>query len=192
MPFSGERYPYAFGGDGTGVGIDLTETLAFLDLLRELGIKLVCISGGTGNFTSHVVRPSLLPVFRGFPPPEDPLLGVARMIAVTAELKKKRPGLIYVGSAYSYLGNWLPNVAQAVVREGAADIVGIGRMALCYPDIVADILEGNPINKQMVCRSCNDCSSCMRFGLPAGCYAVDAFYRDGDYGKELREQKRKK
>ena len=37
----GAAYPYAFGGDGTGLGTDLTEPLAFLDVLAELGIELV-------------------------------------------------------------------------------------------------------------------------------------------------------
>jgi NADPH2 dehydrogenase len=30
-PWAAGRYPYAFGGDGSGVGIDLTEPLAFVD-----------------------------------------------------------------------------------------------------------------------------------------------------------------
>ena len=33
-PWPTGRYPYAFGGDGTGLGIDLTEPSAFLDLLE--------------------------------------------------------------------------------------------------------------------------------------------------------------
>ena len=32
-----DGYPYAFGGDGTGHGIDLTEAHRFCDLLTELG-----------------------------------------------------------------------------------------------------------------------------------------------------------
>ena len=191
VPFSGERYPYAFGGDGTGVGIDLTEPLAFLELLQELGIKLVCISAGA-QYSSHLMRPSLVSAAKNYQLPEEPLAGIARLMAVTEELKRKRPDLLYVGSAYSYLQKWLPNVAQAAVRQGKVDIVGIGRMALCYPDIAADITEGRLIRNELLCRSCNDCSTCMRFGLPAGCYLRDEFYRDGEYGMQLRENKSRK
>jgi len=54
--FHGDRYPYAFGGDGTGVGMDLTEPFAFLDLLEELGITLVGTSAGA-EYNSHLMEP---------------------------------------------------------------------------------------------------------------------------------------
>ena len=37
---------------------------------------------------------------------------------VVAELKKAHPELVHMGSGYSYLQQWLPNVAQAVVETG--------------------------------------------------------------------------
>ena len=142
--FDGDRYPYAFGGDGSGTGTDLREPLAFLDLLADLGIELVCVSAGA-EYNSHLMEPyNSLPVAPR-KPPEDPLVGVARLVSLVADLKRERPGLIYVGSGYSYLQQWLPNVAQAVVREGWADSVGIGRMSFSYPDMCADVLEGRPL-----------------------------------------------
>ena len=42
----------------------------------------------------------------------------ARQIEATARLKQRFPNLVIVGSAYSYLQEWLPNVAQHDVREG--------------------------------------------------------------------------
>ena len=149
VPISGESYPYAFGGDGTGLGINLTEPLAFLDLLTNLGIKLVCISAG-GGYNPHILRPAFFPASDGYLPPEDPLIEVGRLISVTAELKRQRPKLLYVGSGYSYLQQWLPNVAQNVVRTGMADSIGIGRMALCYPDMVADVLAGRPLKRRLI------------------------------------------
>ena len=192
MLFSGERYPYAFGGDGTGLGIDLTEPLAFIDLLSALDIKLVCISAGAGYYNPHILRPSILASPYGYEPPEDPMVGVARQISVTAELKQQRSDLIYVGSAYSCLQQWLPNVAQGAVREGKVDIVGIGRMALCYPDIIADILEGKPLKRRLLCRTCNDCLPPFSMDLISGCYSRDEYYRNSTYGKQLRQLKRKK
>jgi 2,4-dienoyl-CoA reductase-like NADH-dependent reductase (Old Yellow Enzyme family) len=184
--FTGDRYPYAFGGDGSGVGIDLTEPLAFLDLLTELGITLVCVSAGA-EYNSHLMEPySSLPV-EPHKPPEDPLLGVARLIGVAAELKKQRPQLIYVGSGYSYLQQWLPNVAEGVIADGAADFVGIGRLSFSYPDIVADILEDRPLQQKRVCTTCGYCDVAPGFGVGSGCYTLDDFYRNRPEYRQLRQ-----
>lgn len=170
-------YPYAFGGDGTGLGIDLSEPVAFLDVLAELGIRLVCITAGSPYYNPHIQRPALFPPSDGYQPPEDPLAGVARQINVVAELKRQRPGLVYVGTGYSYLQEWLPHVAQAAVREGKVDSVGIGRMALSYPDIVADVLEGRELQRKRICRTFSDCTTAPRNGLVSGCYPLDDFYK---------------
>ncbi|MBN1283874.1 MAG: NADH:flavin oxidoreductase [Anaerolineae bacterium] len=175
-PFEG-YYPYAFGGDGDGDGIDLTEPKAFLDLLAELDIRLVCITAGSPYYTPHIQRPAMFPPSDGYKPPEDPLAGVARQIAVTAELKQHRPDLTYVGSAYSYLQEWLPNVAQYVVRAGMTDFVGIGRMVLSYPDIAADVLAGRELARKRICRTFSDCTTAPRSGLVSGCYPLDDFYK---------------
>src|SRR4051794_73536 len=96
-------YRFAFGGDGTGLGIDLTEPAEFLALLGRLGIELVCISCGSPYYNPHIQRPAAFPPSDGYQPPEDPLVGVARQIEATARLKAMRPESIIVGSGYSYL-----------------------------------------------------------------------------------------
>ncbi len=171
-------YPYAFGGDGTGLGVDLTEPRAFLDLLRSLGIRLVCISVGSPYYNPHLQRPALFPPSDGYLPPEDPLVGVALQLALTAELKRHCPSLAVVGSGYSYLQEWLPHVGQAVVRTGGADFVGIGRLVLSYPELPADALSGRPLNRKRLCRTFSDCTTAPRNGLVSGCYPLDGFYKD--------------
>ena len=108
-----DGYRHAFGGDGSGIGADLAEPVRFLRLLSSLGIRLVCITVGSPYYNSHIQRPALFPPSDGYLPPEDPLAGVARQIDITAQLKAAVPELIYVGSGYSYLQEWLPNVGQA-------------------------------------------------------------------------------
>ncbi|HEX6383283.1 MAG TPA: NADH:flavin oxidoreductase [Anaerolineae bacterium] len=171
-------YRYAFGGDSTGTGIDLSEPCSFLDLLLALDIKLACITGGSPYYNPHIQRPALFPPSDGYLPPEDPLAGVARQINVTARLKQYRPELTVVGSGYSYLQEWLPRVAQRVVRSGRADVVGLGRMILAYPQIVADVLNGRPLQRKRICRTFSDCTTAPRNGLPSGCYPLDAFYKE--------------
>ncbi len=179
-------YRYAFGGDGTGLGIDLSEPRAFLDLLVELDIPLVCVTGGSPYYNPHIQRPALFPPSDGYRPPEDPLVGVARQIAVTAQLKAHRPELLVVGSGLSYLQEWLPNVAQAVVRKGMADFVGLGRMVLSYPDMVADVLAGRPLQRKRICRTFSDCTTAPRNGLVSGCYPLDEFYKERPEAAQLR------
>ena len=104
---------------------------------QELGIDLVCLTAGSPYYNPHIQRPATFPPSDGYQPPEDPLMGVARQIAVTAALKQDFPALRIVGSAYSYLQEWLPNVGQAVVRTGGADFIGLGRMVLSYPETAA-------------------------------------------------------
>lgn len=187
--FKAQTYPYAFGGDGTGVDFDLIETFNFLDLLVSLDIQLVCISAGSPYYNPHLTRPALFPPSDGYLPPEDPLAGVARHIAVTAALKQHRPELSVVGSGYSYLQEWLPYVAQHVVRTGQADFVGLGRMMLSYPELVADTLAGRPLERKLICRTFSDCTTAPRNKLVSGCYPLDQFYKERPEAKTLAQIK---
>src|SRR5690606_4713627 len=125
---SADDYTFAFGAMRRPDALpDLEEPRAFLALLRELEIDLVCLTAGSPYYNPHIQRPATFPPSDGYQPPEDPLVGVARQVAVTAALTRDFPDLVVVGSAYSYLQDWLPNVAQAVVRQGGAHLVGLGR-----------------------------------------------------------------
>jgi 2,4-dienoyl-CoA reductase-like NADH-dependent reductase (Old Yellow Enzyme family) len=180
----------AFGGNGSGIGIDLSEPLAFLHLLETLGIRLVCTTAGSPYYNPHIQRPALFPPSDGYGPPEDPLVGVARQLNATAELKRRRPNLLFVGSGYSYLQDWLPNVAQAAVRSGWVDFVGLGRMVLSYPDLPAHVLEGKPLERKRICRTFSDCTTAPRIGLASGCYPLDPFYKALPEARELAARPR--
>lgn len=179
-------YNYAFGGDDSGIGIDLTEPIAFLNLLQSLDIKLVNLSAGSPYYTPHLLRPALFPPSDGYLPPEDPLVGVARQIAVTATLKTRFPKLVLIGSGYSYLQEWLPPVAQAVVRLGLVDSVGLGRAMLSYPHMAGDILAGRPLQRKLVCRTFSDCTTAPRKGLISGCFPLDEFYKQRPEAAKLK------
>jgi 2,4-dienoyl-CoA reductase-like NADH-dependent reductase (Old Yellow Enzyme family) len=170
-------YRYAFGGDGSGLGINLDEPSAFLALLEGLGIDLVCTTAGSPYYNPHIQRPATFPPSDGYQPPEDPLVGVARQIDATARLKARHPNLIMVGSAYSYLQEWLANVGQRVVRDGGADFIGLGRLMLSYPDYPADVLAGRPPARKRLCRTFSDCTTAPRNGMVSGCYPLDPFYK---------------
>ena len=175
-PETSGPYPLAFGGDGSGVGIDLTETHQVLDMLGELGVGLVCASAGSPYYVPHIQRPAYFPPSDGYQPPEDPLAGVARLIANTAEVTRQHPNTTVVAAGLSYLQEWLPNVGQALVAHGTAHAVGLGRMILSYPRMPADVMAGRPLDRRLICRTFSDCTTAPRSGLISGCYPLDDFY----------------
>jgi NADPH2 dehydrogenase len=186
---AGTDYPFAFGGDGSGTGMDLSEAHRFLGLLDSLEIRLVNITAGSPYYVPHIQRPALFPPSDGYLPPEDPLVGVARLIAATAALKARHPGQLIVGTGYSYLQEWLPHVAQNVVRTGKADFIGLGRMALTYPEMCTDVLEGRPLARKRICRTFSDCTTAPRHGLVSGCYPLDEFYKSRPEALALKKLK---
>jgi NADPH2 dehydrogenase len=189
-PESVDPYRFAFGGDGTGLGIDLTEPHALLAMLTDLGIGLVSVTAGSPYYNPHIQRPAYFPPSDGYRPPEDPLVGVARQLAVTRELTTAHPDLTIIGSGYSYLQDWLGNVAQAVVAGGGASMIGLGRMLLSYPGLATDVLAGRALERSLVCRTFSDCTTAPRNGLVSGCYPLDPFYKNHPQRVELTRAKR--
>jgi 2,4-dienoyl-CoA reductase-like NADH-dependent reductase (Old Yellow Enzyme family) len=181
---------YAFGGDASGCGVDLTEAHRFVETCRELGIGLVCITAGSPYYNPHVQRPAFFPPSDGYTPPEDPLVGVARMVAATAELARAHADIAVVGSGYSYLQQWLPHAAQHTIRTGGATSVGIGRGMLSYPQLAGDVLAGRPLETSRLCRTFSDCTTAPRNGLVSGCYPLDEFYKDRPERLELAAAKK--
>jgi 2,4-dienoyl-CoA reductase-like NADH-dependent reductase (Old Yellow Enzyme family) len=100
-------------------------------------------------------------------------------------LKQQFPSLIFVGTGYSYLQDFLPHVAQAALREGWVDLVGLGRMVLTYPELLWDASEGRTIERKRICRTFSDCTTAPRKGLPSGCYPLDSFYKDSELMTQL-------
>lgn len=179
-------YRYGFGVDpDRPTQIDLTESKAFLRILRELDIRLVNVTGGSPYYNPHIMRPALYPPSDGYHPPEDPLVGVLRHLEATRDLKRAFPDMVMVGSGYTYLQEYLPNVGQAAVRQGWTDFVGLGRMMLAYPELAHDVLSGRGLQKKRLCRTFSDCTTAPRNALVSGCYPLDAFYKKSPEFKAL-------
>jgi len=170
---------------------DLSEPERFLSLLEELGIQLVNITAGSPYYNPHIQRPALYPPSDGYLPPEDPLVGVARQMDVTRQLKRRFPNLLIVGSGYSYLQDFLPHVAQAAVREGWVDFVGLGRVVLSYPELLWEASAGISIQRKLICRTFSDCTTAPRNGLPSGCYPLDEHYKNSDWAEQLKDAKKR-
>jgi 2,4-dienoyl-CoA reductase-like NADH-dependent reductase (Old Yellow Enzyme family) len=179
----------AFGALTGDIDAALGDARELLARIEQMRIRWVCVTAGSPYYNPHMQRPALFPPSDGYLPPEDPLLGVARQIDATARLKRAFPSLAIVGSAYSYLQDWLPNVAQHTVRTGMTDFVGLGRMVLSYPDLPADVLAGRPLQRRHICRTFSDCTTGPRLGLVSGCYPLDDFYKAHPDAEKLRSLK---
>ncbi len=186
MPWSGP-YPYAFGGDPADpTRIAWDEPFALLRELRDLGIRLICLTAASPYYNPHLQRPAAVPPSDGYLPPEDPLVGVARQVAAIAKAKREFPELLMVGSACSYLQEWLPHVGAALLTEGMVDFIGLGRMVLSYPDLPHDVLAGRALQRRKVCRTFSECTTGPRNGLVSGCFPLDDFYRQHPDAAKLK------
>ena len=171
-------YAHGFGMDANNpLQQSLAEPLLFLSAMQAMDIHLVNITVGSPYYTPHVTRPALYPPSDGYQPPEDPLVGVMRHLETVRDLKKHFPNMAFVGSGYTYLQEFLPHVAQAVVRQSWTDFVGLGRMVLSYPELPADMLAGRPLQKKRLCRTFSDCTTAPRNGMVSGCYPLDTHYK---------------
>ncbi len=187
-------YRWAFGVNPSNpLEYDLSEPLKFVELCGALGVKLLNVSGGSPYYNPHVQRPAAYPPSDGYQPPNDPLIDVARQLEVTRRIKSGAPnGMIVIGSCYSYLQEYLPHVAQAVIRAGWTDMVGMGRAVLSYPTMLADALGVGTLNAKAICRTFSDCTTAPRHGMKSGCYPLDPFYAARQDFKDWKKLGRRK
>jgi NADPH2 dehydrogenase len=190
-PVEENDYPQPFGADKSDPQtVNLSETKQFLSLLQELEIQLVNITAGSPYYNPHIQRPAMFPPSDGYKPPEDPLAGVIRQVNVVKELKNEYPDLIFVGTGYTYLQEWLALVAQSALLTNSVDFIGLGRMVLSYPEYPADIIAGKSLDKRKLCRTFSDCTTAPRCGLISGCFPLDHYYKDLPEYVELKEKKK--
>ncbi|HUP18257.1 MAG TPA: NADH:flavin oxidoreductase [Acidimicrobiia bacterium] len=152
-PITSEPARYWFGTDESGHEIDLSEPIRLLTIMKDMGVDLICVTGSSPYNAWHFQRPALKNKPGEYVTPENPLVGVARHIDVTNRLRRSVPGITTVGSGYSYLQRWLPNVAQATVRAGMTDLVGIARMQIAYPRFISEVLDGRPLDTDAIERA---------------------------------------
>ena len=173
-------YRYAFGGDGTGARRrphrGARRSARSLARARH--------RAGLHHRRQPVLQPAraaagLLPAVRRLPPPEDPLVGVARQLDATAELARaasrahgRRLGVL----ATSRTG--CPRRPSAVVADGDADVDrprphGAVVPRRCRPTCSPADRSTRP----RICRTFSDCTTAPRNGLVSGCYPLDPAYK---------------
>jgi 2,4-dienoyl-CoA reductase-like NADH-dependent reductase (Old Yellow Enzyme family) len=174
-------FPHGFGVDKNDCQKeDLDEPKALIQKLAERGISLINISIGIPSHKPHFGRPFDKPVPGTSIPDEHPLIGIDRLLRITGRLQQAFPSLPVVGTGYSWLRQFFPNVAAAVIKAGKVSIIGVGRESLAYPDFAGELAENGGLDPKKVCITCSGCSRLLRQGGPVGCIVRDkSVYRIG-------------
>ena len=182
-------YSYGFGVDQSDpTKPNMAETIKLLRLAKELGIEIINGSGGSPYYNPHCQRPAGTPPSDAYMPPEDPMLGVTRLLNACRVARKAVPGLPFIATGLSALRHHMVGVAQSLVRtesaEGTpvepwADMVGFGRAVLApagREDVKLSLAQGE-LSKLFRCCEMSDCTTGPRKGLPSGCFPGDPYYK---------------
>jgi 2,4-dienoyl-CoA reductase (NADPH2) len=173
--FDAIPYPHGWGVSCEDpMDADLTEPARLIGRLRELGVGMVNVTLGNPYYNPFFNRPFDKPVLGAPPPPEHPVVGVARLIGLCGILQKQHPGVAMIGTGYSWLRTLFGRVAAGAVEQGFARVVGVGRQAFAYPDFAADLLEKGKLDPKKICVACSGCTQIMRDGGRTGCIVRDA------------------
>jgi 2,4-dienoyl-CoA reductase-like NADH-dependent reductase (Old Yellow Enzyme family) len=166
--------PYGWGMAAEGTGYDLADPLRLIGELAALGMPGLNTTVGNPYYNPHVNRPYDKPIAGRTVPEEHPLESLTRFLAITRTAQQAYPHLPMVGSGYSWLRQFFPQVAAGAVAQGWASLVGGGRLAFAYPDFPRDILRTGALDPKKVCIACSNCTQIMRDGGMAGCTVRDA------------------
>ncbi|HEY3377915.1 MAG TPA: NADH:flavin oxidoreductase [Armatimonadota bacterium] len=180
-------YPYGWGVNQASGEPDLTEPLQLIGWLVEHGMHALNATQGNPYYNPHFNRPYDLPIQGGYVPEEHPLESLQRFLTITRTVQQAFPTLTVLGSGYSWLREYLPNVAAAVLERGWAGMIGVGREAFAYPDFAYDLLTTGAMDRKKVCVACSRCTQMMRDSVVSGCAIRDAdvygpIYREGREG----------
>jgi NADPH-dependent glutamate synthase beta subunit-like oxidoreductase/2,4-dienoyl-CoA reductase-like NADH-dependent reductase (Old Yellow Enzyme family) len=119
-------------------------------------------------------------------PGEGPLDRFARQAEAVRAIQAALPAVPVMGGGYTGLRHLFPPVAAGVLRSGGAAFIGLGRGALAYPGLAADLLQRGALDPDRCCLECSACERLLQDGGAAGCVVMDA----AAYGEEYRHRRR--
>jgi 2,4-dienoyl-CoA reductase (NADPH2) len=166
--------PYGFGvpEDG-GSGSDLTEPIRLACDLAARGCSLVNVSAGIPTYDPQLGRPFDRPVAGTAPSPEHPLVGVMRLLNIGVSIQAAAASVPVVATGFSWLRQFWPHVAAALVEDGRIVLAGLGRGVFAYPDAPADLMTTGRLDPRKCCIACSRCTELMRLGSTPGCVVRD-------------------
>lgn len=141
---------------------DLAEPLRWIAEMQTLGVSLINVTMGNPYASPHYLRPFEYPPPDGYTSPEHPLVGVDRHVRCAATIQRQNPGLVCIGSGYSWLQEFLFQVGAANLQQGKINMVGVGRASLSQPDFAKQLMDHGKLDRKRVCRTFSYCTALMR------------------------------
>lgn len=171
----------AFDGIPGGFGVsgdnpenyDLAEPKELIRRLSQSNCSLFNITVGNPYEKPHLGRPFDRPFQGAHLPEEHPIEGITRLLRITSAFQKEFPEIPFVGTGYSWLRHFFPNIGAAVLQRGEAALIGLGRSSFAYPDAPKDLMNSGTLDRSKVCISCSRCTELMRNGYESGCVMRD-------------------
>lgn len=160
----GNDFPVIFrisAEDGLPGGIDLAEGIAIARLLEAAGVDAISVSAGCYDAFERTVQPMSMAQACNAP------LAAAVRRAV-------RVPIIVAGRING------PEVAEAVLEEGSADFVAVGRGLLTDPDFPIKAKEGRADDIRR-CVACNTCIDTLFAGKPIRCMLNPELGQEGHF-----------
>ncbi len=177
--YDANAFPYGFGGAPTNPQeADLDEPRTFAKRLVDVGVDVL-------NVSSTAPRQPTSKHANEASPADAAMNEIGRKIAITQAIQEAVPDTIVVGGDISGFRQFAPQVAAGIINGGGATVMGLGRLALAYPDAMADILKAGKLVPEKTCMLCGACIELLRSGTPTGCVIRDPAV----YGPEYRHQR---
>ncbi len=180
-------YPYGWGVSpekGDAWKVDLAEPKRLMKECFEMGMPMFNVSLGFPRFQPYMNRPHDNALVGQPSPPEYPLVGVERFQQTVRDMQQSLPECPVPTAGLAWLRHLMPEVAAGMVEEGWCTLIGLGRNAFAYPDLVKDILTTGKMDPEKCCTTCSMCSQIMKDGVGCGGCVI----RDREiYGPELKK-----
>ncbi len=167
-------YPHGFGmaRDGS-MEPDLGEPIELIRRLHEAGLDIINLGYGNPYYNPHVERPFDTLASGGYIPHEHPLASIATMVEIAREIHEAVPEMPLVATGLSWLRQFFPAVAAAMLEQGWCQFAGVGRLGLACPDFARDLIECGKLVPTKLCITCSSCTQIMRDGGRTGCVVRD-------------------
>ncbi len=182
-------YIYGFGcAEDDPLSIDYDEPIKLSKLLCSLGVSVLNVTMGNPYANPHIGRPFEHPPVDGYESPEHPLVGVARLLRGAREIQSSVGSLPVVATGLSWLRQYWAYAAAGMIEHGYCKVVGLGRMAIAYPEFACDVMNFGEADSRKVCIADSHCTALMRFKHhPLGQYPVGCATRDDVYKPIYRQ-----
>jgi NADPH-dependent glutamate synthase beta subunit-like oxidoreductase/2,4-dienoyl-CoA reductase-like NADH-dependent reductase (Old Yellow Enzyme family) len=183
---------YDAARDGFGVSSldyrkwDPPEPARLVQLLHHAGLHLLNVTAASPNLRGPAAQRPFTPRSDSENPDEHPLMTLDRQLRLAQTMRATAPGVVVVGSGFSWLRQWTPQVAAGALGAGMLDLAGLGRGALAHPAAPAEIMARGGMESEASCMVCFACSLLGAERESVGCVIRDSAV----YGPIYRQLRR--